>query len=437
MLAYVPTFEGFLSETLASYNYGCEEAAFLRWFHRFASSGKMESLVNPADHKTYYRISYQKVLRDFPFLKITKRKVGYYFDNLCGILLDTRDKNATKSRDASREYPLKKLVLADKEYGGSKVFFAINELGFQQFLPETLDWQGSKEYQRQGQDPSEEKEKSSVIYSQHKSLSGKIIKKKREKPTKDMTAKTRKLVEKLLGAEDSPFKHRLNAPGEPTSWLFLKVEEYFMALLGGTFLKACPLKEDWVAHVDTSVLQDLRNSWETLEEYCLHALRAYQEWIRESRDSSMLPRDLSRWLYNPVTGKSLFLSCLTRAHTQRGFAAEKVQESSFDPQTKEILEDFKKDWWSASAYWLGMRSVYQYLYRNWTALREAHGERWRLRHISKMMENYCFFLDRQKSVDPNSLGLGGPLWKAFLNDFFNSTGIDLEIQGETRNKTPA
>jgi hypothetical protein len=77
---------GFDQETLVKLGLDCTEAAILRWFVDFQSTGKMRILESPMswDLKRYHWVKYQAVIDDLPCLGITNKQViARHLKHLC------------------------------------------------------------------------------------------------------------------------------------------------------------------------------------------------------------------------------------------------------------------------------------------------------------------------------------------------------------------
>lgn len=78
---------GFDQEALVKLGLECTEAAILRWFIDFQSTGKMRTIKSPVynDLNNYHWVQYQAVIDDLPCLGITNKQViARYFKHLCG-----------------------------------------------------------------------------------------------------------------------------------------------------------------------------------------------------------------------------------------------------------------------------------------------------------------------------------------------------------------
>lgn len=119
-----------------------DELMILRHFHDFASSGKMESIIQ--DGNMYYWVKYDKFVEDLPILGMKKTRIMEIFNNnLAEKPNNWNDRlNAMSESTKKRANSFKHIGLlksfTKKDKNGTYSFFAFTEL-FYSILPEITD----------------------------------------------------------------------------------------------------------------------------------------------------------------------------------------------------------------------------------------------------------------------------------------------------------
>lgn len=388
---------GYQVDILLDYGFDIVDARILRWFSNFKANGGMTTYIDPKENEVYYWVNRAKVLNDNKILQLTEQSITLRLNKLCGL----QRINGKVVRDESKEYPLKKILIPNGK-DGRMAYYAHTD-SYNNFLSKKNIVVKHQEAER------EEGE--------------------RECPTesRDISSKAKEIIKTFVNQEDRLFKHNICKDGENASTTLIEIEKKLMALVSGNFQKQFKLNEDWMNNQDikTSEILRARNSWNKLKELISEAVKNYADWPNKK------VTNFNTWLYNPNTKKSTFLTALSgKNKTRESMQVSNIQEG-FDDQTLEILKKAHVSEKDKYVYWSSMKELYDWFKQNWYPLADYNsktlGETWKVRHISVIFDNYLrFVFFKKKKLEPVQMGRDKQIWQQFLEDFYNSVGLNLD-----------
>ena len=374
-------------------------------------------------HPEYRWFSLGGYLEQRKWHKLCLRQLQRVVADLCGEGVNS---------NPDLEYPIKRIKDYMKGQAGAKSYIAIHIPGMRKFC--VYDPVGAGKPDAEENEPDTQTKGAVVRFDgfQAQEVKPRV---RKSKPTKDILPRTRELLYEGKETEYSKsdeilidgelFSHRLSTPGEPASKTLIAIEEKLIALVAGTFEENYELDDTHRERIDASWFEDFKVGWERTRELLFTAKDAYLSW-KKSNPQLRFSKSFSDFLYNPVTKKSLLLTCLSGGHDASGRMAQTFIKK-MDPRTVEIAHRFKscRLSWNPYAYWKGLYSVYQYLASKWyDIIRE--NPTWHYDHISILMENYLIFLEDYAGANPNYLYYGSRTWDAFVEALWGDKEIDLD-----------
>jgi len=393
---WIPELFGYVQDRAIQNDLSVDHLIVLNWFTRFVNTGNMKTITIRGDtipQINYYWVSYKKVLSDLPIFK-SIRKITLLFNELCG-----------NNKDPNHPYPLYKHI--EKTVTGTLIYFAVNQLGYAYLTGEDLKGQIGME----------------GLFEVTESMVGRHTKgKKKTDLITDLSPRIRETITAIL-QDGSPFHHKINDEGNPTSKVLLSIEKKIKAIHSGMFTLEYSLDARWQRRIDLSILDEMKGDLQLIEDRIIDSAQKLIDAKKENPEL-IVTKSLDTFLYNPRSEKSSFISYLTRNHTQNEYGAASIKKQLPERCVTELeLIKIERPAWNSYMYWKAMLTVYDYLKTNWVKLVDKN--KWGYSDPSKVLKNYGAFLLRRTAADPHYMSFGGFHWDEFCEDFYTTMGHNL------------
>lgn len=380
----------------------------LQWIYTFKISNCMKTYKE--NDLIYYWVSYSALMRDLRFLQIDSNKTFQRSINrLCGIFPDEKEK-----RD---NYPLSKMI--KPLYGdGSEMYITFNKTAMNYLTDGDFDTKDKNEIRL-------DKAESTFNYGVNRAktrvkLSNEEIKKK-----KPISVEAYKVIKGMLSVPDNPFRHRINSETEGQSKLIENIATYIQEIYSGTFLMNHAFDKQWLETRPgvPDLMNHYKGKWDVIERVFPKVIEHLRTLQQENRPFPV--RDLPSLFYNPKSQKSYFFTVISGfAYTDADFSMQNIKKG-MDEHTINELEYNRPTDWDERAYWLNMREVYRYVYRNWMALKWHNEEDWKFSNITKFMLEYIYYLKHSSITSSRVIGLSGFGWTNFVKYLNRQKNIDI------------